>query len=424
MDELWQEYLRVRTRTLELVSPLSTEDCCVQSLPDSSPVKWHLGHVTWFFESFVLAPYEPAFKPFHPAFLTMFSSYNREGETHPDPRRGLFTRPSLLETRDYRRNVDERLRLLLNSPPQDEMLRALLVLGLNHEQQHQELMLADIKHLLSKNPLNPSYQPATGEPAAKAAPREWVHFEGGLAEIGYGGNGFSYDNESPRHKEYVYPYRLASRLVTNGEYLAFIEAGGYRNSSVWLSEGWDWRKAHQQDHPLYWRTCERGWREFTLAGLQPLHPDLPVVHLSYFEADAYARWAGARLPTEAEWESAACRQEVQGNFAEMGHFHPTVATPNSHGLVQLYGDVWEWTQSSYCAYPGYSPAKANASKPISDVWNSAVGEYNSRSMVNQYVLRGGSCVTAKKRIRPSFRNFFPATAGWQFSGIRLASDGR
>src|SRR5690349_1434676 len=223
MDELWQEYLRVRTRTLELVSPLSTEDCCVQSLPDSSPVKWHLGHVTWFFESFVLAPYEPAFRPFHPTFLTMFSSYNREGETHPDPRRGLFTRPSLSETRDYRRNVDERLRLLLNSPPQDEMLRALLVLGLNHEQQHQELMLADIKHLLSKNPLNPTYQPATGEPAAKAAPSEWVHFEGGLAEIGYGGNGFSYDNESPRHKEYVYPYRLASRLVTNGEYLAFIE---------------------------------------------------------------------------------------------------------------------------------------------------------------------------------------------------------
>jgi ergothioneine biosynthesis protein EgtB len=355
----------------------------------------------------------------------MFSSYNAEGETHPDPARGLFTRPSLSETRDYRRNVDERLRRHLNSPPQDKMLRALVVLGLSHEEQHQELMLADIKHLLSKNPLNPSYQPPKGETSGTAPGLNWVDFNGGLAEIGYAGGGFSYDNEAPRHKQYVYPYKMASRLVTNGDYLAFVEAGGYLDSSVWLSEGWDWRKTNQHEYPLYWRPTDAGWQEFTLSGLQPLHPDLPVVHLSYYEADAYARWIDARLPTEAEWENAASQQKIKGNFAENGYFHPIVATPeNTHCLDQIYGDVWEWTQSSYCAYPGYSPAKANASKPLSEIWDTAVGEYNSRSMVNQYVLRGGSCVTPRKHIRPSFRNFFPAETRWQFSGLRLARDSR
>jgi len=410
---------------MELVAHLSTEDCCVQSQPEASPVKWHLGHIAWFFESFVLAPYESPFKPFHLVFRTMFSSYNAEGETHPDPKRGLFTRPSLSVTRDYCRSVDERLRRLLNSLPHDEMLYALMVLGLNHEQQHQELMLADIKHLLSQNPLDPCYQlPREETPPTVGAPH-WVDFEGGLLEIGYAGGGFSYDNESPRHKEYVQPYRLASRLVTNADYLAFVEAGGYLDSGVWLSEGWDWLKAHRHDHPLYWRSRHGEWQEFTLAGVQPLHPDLPVVHVSFYEADAYARWAGARLPTEAEWENAASRQQIHGNFADNGHFHPLAAGPQDPiGLVQIYGDVWEWTQSSYAAYPGYSPAKANAAKPISEVWDAAVGEYNSRSMVNQYVLRGGSCITPQKRIRSSFRNFFPAKTCWQFSGIRLACDVR
>ena len=432
--DLYSEFASIRNRTIELMGSLSTEDCCVHSLPDASPAKWHLGHVAWFFETFVLAPYETAFKPFHSAFRTMFSSYNAEGETHPDPKRGLFTRPSLSVIQDYCRNVDERMHRLLHSPPdEDEMLYALTVLGLNHEQQHQELMLADIKHLLSQNPLEPCYQlPGKGlfvNLPATPASMDWQDFEGGIIQVGYAGQGFCYDNESPRHKQYLAPYRLASRLITNGDFLQFIEAGGYRNSGVWLSEGWDWVRSHNQRHPIYWRRNDQEWQEFTLMGMQPLQANLPLVHVSYYEADAYARWAGARLPTEAEWENAGSRQKIDGNFAENGHLHPAAAHPDdshdshdSHYLAQLYGDVWEWTQSSYSPYPGYSPAKANASKPISTVWDEAVGEYNSRSMVNQYVLRGGSCITPAKRIRPSFRNFFPARTCWQFSGIRLARD--
>jgi ergothioneine biosynthesis protein EgtB len=431
ISELYAEYANIRNRTTALMAPLSTEDCCVHSLPDASPIKWHLGHVAWFFETFVLAPYETAFKPFHPAFPTMFSSYNKEGKTHPDPKRGLFTRPSLAVIQDYCRNVDERLHRLLHSPPDDaEMLHSLTVLGLNHEQQHQELMLADIKHLLSQNPLGPCYRlPGKGlstELPTTSAIMEWHDFESGIIQIGYAGQGFCYDNESPRHKQYLEPYRLASRLVTNGEFLQFIEAGGYQDSSVWLSEGWDWLQSHNQRHPIYWHRNDQEWQEFTLMGRQPLQADLPLVHVSYYEADAYARWAGARLPTEAEWENASSRQKIDGNFAENGHLHPSAADPDdshdSRYLAQLYGDVWEWTQSSYSPYPGYSPAKANASKPISAVWDEAVGEYNSRSMVNQYVLRGGSCITPIKHIRPSFRNFFPAKTCWQFSGIRLARD--
>jgi ergothioneine biosynthesis protein EgtB len=422
-SDLYAEYACIRNRTTELIAPLSTEDCCVHSLPDASPVKWHLGHIAWFFETFVLAPYESAFKPFHSAFRSMFSSYNAEGETHPDPRRGLFTRPSLSVIQDYCRSVDERLHRLLHSPlREDEMLYALTVLGLNHEQQHQELMLADIKHLLSQNPLEPCYQLPGKQLPATPTMIDWRDFEGGIVQIGYAGRDFCYDNESPRHKQYVEGYRLASRLVTNGDYLQFVEAGGYQDSGVWLSEGWDWLRSHNHRHPLYWRRVDHKWQEFTLMGMQPLHADLPVVHVSYYEADAYARWAGARLPTEAEWENVASRQQIDGNFAEKGYFHPVASPHNSIGLAQLYGDVWEWTQSSYSPYPGYSPAKANASKPMSAVWDEAVGEYNSRSMVNQYVLRGGSCVTPLKRIRSSFRNFFPAATCWQFSGIRLARD--
>ncbi|MDQ3187244.1 MAG: ergothioneine biosynthesis protein EgtB [Pseudomonadota bacterium] len=419
-SDLWPKYASIRERTMALVAPLSIEDCCVQSMPDASPIKWHLGHTAWFFETFVLEPYEVAFKPFHETFRAMFSSYNASGETHPDPKRGLFTRPSLSVIQDYRRNIDERMRQLLHVPARDEMLRTLTVLGLNHEQQHQELILTDIKHLLSQSPLTPCYQmPATQVPIPPL-PLEWRDFEGGIQEIGYAGDGFCYDNESPRHKEYLQPYQLASRLVTNDDYLEFVEAGGYKDSALWLSEGWDWLKTNQHSHPLYWLRKGVDWQEFTLNGALPLSPNAPVVHVSYYEADAYARWSGARLPTEAEWENAASQQRIAGNFAENGHFHPALS--DAEGLVQLYGDAWEWTQSSYSAYPGYSPAKVNADGPISVVWDKAVGEYNSRSMVNQYVLRGGSCATPLEHIRPSFRNFFPAGTRWQFSGIRLARD--
>ncbi|KIO49987.1 ergothioneine biosynthesis protein EgtB [Nitrosospira sp. NpAV] len=415
------KYAGIRERTMALIAPLSMEDCCVQSMPDASPVKWHLGHTTWFFETFVLEPYEVPFKPFHEAFRAMFSSYNGHGVTHPDPKRGLFTRPPLSMILDYRRNVDQRMHRLLNLPPKkDEMLPMLAVLGLNHEQQHQELILTDIKHLLSQNPLKPCYQMSGMQSTSPATTLKWHDFEEGIREIGHAGEGFCYDNESPRHKEYLQPYQLASRLVTNGDYLCFIEAGGYEDPTLWLSEGWDWLQANQYSHPLYWLREGAEWQEFTLNGVLPLHPGQPVIHVSYYEADAYARWAGARLPTEAEWEGAASRQRIDGNFAEKGNFHP--AMPEIAEWVQFYGDAWEWTQSSYSAYPGYSPAKANTEGPISAVWDKAVGEYNSRSMVNQYVLRGGSCVTPRERIRSSFRNFFPAGTRWQFSGIRLARD--
>lgn len=423
---LFSEYVSIRDRTLALVSPLDGEDCCVQSMPETSPIKWHLGHVSWFFENFILRHYESSFKPFHPAYLAMFSSYNRSGQTHPDPRRGLFTRPPLSVVREYGANVSERMERLLNKHEENEMLRMLVVLGMNHEQQHQELMLTDIKHLFSRNPLAPAYRSAQLLLAEKVSPLEWYSYAGGLVEIGYQGEGFSYDNESPRHKRYLQPYRLASRLVTNGEYLEFMKAGGYDRPELWLTEGWDW-KTSMSPHPFYWcGSHEEGWQEFTLSGQMPLDPNLPVVHVSLYEADAYSRWVDARLPTETEWENAASQQEIRGTFADSNRFHPARVQVEA-GVVrgqpdQLYGDTWEWTRSSYCAYPGYNPAKPNPEEPLSMVWEEAVGEYNSRSMVNQNVLRGGSCATPRGWIRSSFRNFFPAKTCWQFTGIRLARD--
>ncbi|MDA8520761.1 ergothioneine biosynthesis protein EgtB [Acidovorax sp. NCPPB 4044] len=438
-------YAGVRGASLALAVPLSDEDCCAQSMPDASPVKWHLAHTTWFFETFVLEPREPGFAPFHPAFRVLFNSYyNGVGAKHPRPQRGLLTRPGLGQVLDYRRDVDARMdRLLaaLEAAP-DAALEALIELGLQHEQQHQELILTDVKHLLSCSPLWPAYrlQSAGGAAVAPAAPRgtdeaaplRWRRFGGGVAEIGHDalapGAGFAFDNESPRHRVYLQPYALASRPVSTGEYLAFVEAGGYRDPALWLAEGWDWRQAQGLEHPLYWRPGTAGesegdWHEFTLAGPRPLQPAAPVVHLSYYEADAYARWAGARLPTEAEWESAAAQCSdvagaggVEGHFADSGTLHPRAAPAGRLGadgqpaLEQLFGDVWEWTQSSYAAYPGFRVAEG------------AVGEYNGKFMVNQYVLRGGSCATPPGHTRATYRNFFPATARWQFAGLRLARD--
>jgi len=408
------QFAHVRARSLELAAPLSAEDACAQSMPDASPAKWHLAHTTWFFETFLLERFERDFRPFRPEYRVLFNSYyNQIGERYPRPQRGMLTRPPLAEILEYRREVDARMQRLLRESRQASELRELVVLGLNHEQQHQELLLTDVKHLLSLNPLAPAYvvraaQAPTASPGASAAPA-WIDFDGGVVAIGHSGDGFAFDNELPRHEVLLQPFRLGARLVSNGEYRDFVEQGGYANAQLWLAEGWDWLSQNRLAQPLYWRRDESGWKEFTLGGLLPLEPALPVVHLSYFEADAYARWAGARLPSEAEWECAAAACGLAGNFADTGALHPRAA-PAGAGLHQMFGDAWEWTQSSYAPYPGFRIAEG------------AVGEYNSKFMVNQYVLRGGSCATPAGHVRSSYRNFFPTGARWQFSGIRLARD--
>jgi ergothioneine biosynthesis protein EgtB len=419
MDGLARRYAEVRRQTGLLAEPLSAEDCQVQSMPDASPTKWHLAHTSWFFETFVL---EGA--PLEPSFDYLFNSYYEAvGPRHARAARGLLSRPSLDEVRDYRARIDERVLAQIERGVDDEV-RARIVLGLHHEQQHQELVLTDIKHLLGGLPGAAAYRRAPASPP-KAPPRrpsvlDWIAQPGGVTEIGVaapGANGepFAFDNESPRHEVLLRPYLLASHLVTCGEYRAFMNDGGYRRPELWLSDGWAEVVAERRDRPLYWRVAgpsdAAGASIFTLDGERPIADDEPVVHVSYYEADAYARWAGARLPTEAEWEAAAARVACgpEDNLADSGSFHPRPAAGGA-GLRQLYGDVWEWTASAYGSYPGYRPAPG------------ALGEYNGKFMCSQLVLRGGSCATPRSHIRPSYRNFFPASARWQFSGIRLARD--
>jgi ergothioneine biosynthesis protein EgtB len=400
-----QRYLAVRAQTERLAEPLSAEDCALQSMPEASPTKWHLGHTSWFFETFVLERALPSFSPYRVEFRVLFNSYYvGVGPRHPRHERGLLSRPSLDEVRAFRRSVDERMEeLFRRHPAAAQQMADLVELGIHHEQQHQELILTDLKHLLSRNPLLPAYR-------RKAAPSQdrqplqaaWRRFPEGIRQIGHKGRGFSFDNEQPRHRQYLAAFEISDRLVTNGEFRQFVEDGGYARAELWLSEGWDACVAQQWSGPLYWRDGKL----FTLGGMAPLDAAEPIAHLSYYEADAYARWAGARLPTEAEWETAACDEATSGNFLESGRLHPMP------GTGQYFGDTWEWTSSAYAPYPGFRPAEG------------AIGEYNGKFMVNQQVLRGGSCVTPAAHIRASYRNFFPASARWQFTGIRLARDAR
>ncbi len=414
-DALASRYLEVRRFTETLVEGLAPEDMVVQSMPDVSPTKWHLAHTSWFFEQFMLMPQLVDYAPLNPTYLYLFNSYYvQAGERHCRAQRGYISRPTVAEVLAYRRHVDDAMVALIGRADEArlEAMRPLLALGLNHEQQHQELMLTDIKHVFSVNPLRPVYRSAPeAEPRPTAAPVRWVEFPERLAWIGHdpADGRFAYDNEEPRHRELVHDFALASRAVSNGEYLEFMEDGGYRRPELWLSLGWAAREAGQWTEPFYWEKRDGAWCTFTLTGMKPIDPAEPVAHVSYFEADAYARWAGARLPTEPEWEVAAADVPVRGNFVEAGRWHPAPAT-GAEPLLQLYGDLWEWTRSQYLPYPGFRPAPG------------AVGEYNGKFMCNQFVLRGGSCATSLTHIRPTYRNFFPPEATWQFTGFRLARD--
>ena len=410
-------YAAVRAASLALIAPLSAEDCQVQSMPDASPAKWHLAHVTWFFETFVLERCEPHFRPFDARFRVLFNSYYQGvGEQSARAQRGLILTPTLNDVKRYRANVDERVHELLATRRGDAAMDEIVTLGLHHEQQHQELLLTDIKHALSFNPGHAPYAKRWPMATVQAQPLRWFGFEAGLIEHGFDATrdgAFCFDNETPRHRVFSAPFELASRPVTYGEYLTFILDGGYARPALWLAMGWDWVRAGGRTAPLYWRDTDGVWLNHTLQGEVEIDPRTPVCHLSLFEAEAYARWAGARLPTEVEWEHAArgLHTAARPNFADRGAFHPLPANDAaSDEPTQLFGDVWEWTQSSYSAYPGYRAAPG------------AVGEYNGKFMCSQYVLRGGSCATPAGHVRASYRNFFPPEAQWQFSGLRLARD--
>jgi ergothioneine biosynthesis protein EgtB len=385
-------------------------------MDDASPAKWHLAHTTWFFETFLLEDALPGYRPFDPAYRVLFNSYYHSvGEQYPRPRRGLLSRPTLEQVLEYRSYVDKRVLGLMEAPGGlSDPLAEVVELGLHHEQQHQELILTDVKHLLSCNPLRPAYQEAPPPTPVRVSPVGWHRYEGGLCWIGSDGPGFSFDNEGPRHRVFLEAFELASRPVTNGEFLAFMEDGGYERPDHWLSDGWAAVQKHGWRAPFYWEQRDGGWWLMTLSGLREVHAEEPVCHVSLYEADAFARWAGARLPSEAEWELAAAEAPIEGGFADDGLLHPAPAhaSGRTNGPVQLFGDVWEWTQSPYGPYPGYRPPPG------------AFGEYNGKFMSNQLVLRGGSCATPRSHIRATYRNFFFPDTRWQFSGLRLARDAR
>lgn len=404
----------VRANSLHLAAPLSAEDWMLQSMPEASPVKWNLAHTSWFFETFILKRFNQDYCEFHPRFGYLFNSYyNQVGKMHARGDRGLISRPSADEVRDYRANVDQAMRTLIETAEELALsdIAPLVALGLAHEEQHQELLLQDLKHGLFQNPLLPDAYLYPDEcDDGGSVPLQWEQMEGGLCEIGWDGEGFAFDNEGPRHKVYLEPFQLANRLVTNGEYLEFVEDGAYQNPNLWLSDAWTQITAEGWEAPLYWRKSDEGWREFTLFGERTLSLDAPVCHLSYYEAAAFAGWSGARLPTELEWEAAASLFPVEGAFIENGQPYPPAPASGDQRLKQLYGEVWQWTASPYVAYPGYAPPAG------------AIGEYNGKFMSGQMVLRGGSRATPEGHARVSYRNFYPPHTRWQFSGLRLARD--
>jgi ergothioneine biosynthesis protein EgtB len=410
---LIERFKTVRARSESLCAPLEIEDYCIQAMPDVSPPKWHLAHVTWFFEMFVLAPFSAGYRMFHRDFAHLFNSYyETAGTFFPRPQRGMLSRPTVAEVYRYRSHIDAALLEALAHPPERHAADILerVQLGIEHEIQHQELLLMDTRYNFSINPLQPAYHNVPAPALAAPVPHmDWQAFSGGIVDIGHNGNGFSYDNERPRHQTLLRDFRLGTRLVTNGEYLAFIEDGGYRRVELWLSDAW--RIVNQQgwQAPLYWFKEDSGWKHFDLTGAHALRMSEPVSHLSYYEADAYARWAGKRLPTEAEWEHATSNLPISGNFLDTGLFAPQPAQQS--GMTQLFGDLWEWMQSAYLPYPGFRPLPGT------------LGEYNGKFMSDQMVLRGGCCVTAQDHMRASYRNFFRAADRWMFSGLRLAEDG-
>ena len=410
--QLARLYRAVRAQTNGLAAPLSDADATAQSMPDASPAKWHLAHTTWFFEAMVLSPHLQGYRVFDPKFGYLFNSYYETvGARQPRPARGLITRPDLETVMAYRAHVDRAILALIDQAP-STAVADVIELGCHHEQQHQELLLTDILHLFAQNPLRPAYKdpaPLGVEPADLAKP-VFRAFEGGVVKIGHDGSDFAFDSERPRHRRVVEPFRLADRLVTNGEWIQFIADGGYRNPLLWLSEGWATAQDQGWSGPLYWEERDGVFWTMTLRGAQPVDPAAPVAHVSYFEADAFATWAGARLPTEAEWEHAAQTLPVAGNFADSGRLRPKSAAAGETGLRQMFGDVWEWTRSAFAPYPRFRPAPG------------AIGEYNGKFMSGQFVLRGGSCATPADHVRASYRNFFAPATRWQFSGLRLAED--
>ncbi|MDB6121711.1 MAG: hypothetical protein JWQ71_704 [Pedosphaera sp.] len=414
-DELIDRYRTVRRFSGTICETLVPEDYVIQTMPEMSPTKWHLAHTSWFFETFVLKVHLAEYESLHPQYAFLFNSYyNAAGKMHARPQRGLISRPTVKETWEYRQYVDGMMEKLLESADDEKLkvLTPLIILGLNHEQQHQELMLTDIKHLFSMNPLRPAFRKQKSFDGKGAIALEWRNFEGGIYSIGYDGTGFHFDNEGPRHEVLLKAFSLGTRLVTNREFMEFMNDDGYARPEFWLSLGWNTINEKGWNAPFYWEQQDGKWMMMTLAGMREVYLDEPVCHVSYFEADAYARWAGARLPTEAEWEVASESAAMEGNFAESEFFHPVPAreAAQPEALSQMFGDVWQWTQSSYSPYPGYKPVTG------------ALGEYNGKFMCNQYVLRGASCATAKSHARRTYRNFFPPDARWQFMGIRLAKD--